>query len=322
MRQFQKPTLAVSKCLGFESCRYNGLIISSEIVEKLKPFVEYIPVCPEVEIGLGIPRDPIRLVGTNDEKRLIQPSTSRDVTDKMVQFTETFFSTLPEIDGWILKNRSPSCGFMDVKLYPAADSRGSQKRTSGMFGGMVLERFSQLPVEDEGRLTNFRIREHFLTRLFLLREFREVKKSRKMGELVRFQSENKLLLMGYNQKGMRILGRIVANPIHLPFENVIADYESNLQAAFARPPRAASSINVLMHAMGYFSKRLSHEEKSYFLDTLQSYRIGKIPLSVPSSIIRAWIIRFDEAYLEPQTFFEPYPESLMEITDSGKGRNL
>jgi uncharacterized protein YbgA (DUF1722 family) len=143
-----------------------------------------------------------------------------------------------------------------------------------------------------------------------------------MGRLVQFQAQNKFLLMAYNQKELKILGRLVANLEKRPMTQILKDYESHLASALARPPRYLSNINVLMHALGYFSKEISAKEKAFFLDALERYRNEKVPLSVPLNLARAWVVRFDQEYLDKQTFLEPYPEALMEITDSGKGRKL
>ena len=322
MREFVKPILIVSKCLGFAHCRYNGLIISDEFVEKLKNYVEFNPVCPELEIGLGVPRDPVRVVKVNGDIRLIQPSTGRDLTDTMLNLTESFLDSVSAVDGFILKSRSPSCGTKDTKIYPSAESHAMIDKGSGFFGRAILNKFPYLAVEDEGRLTNFRIREHFLTRIFTFAGFRKVKALNSMKDLVKFHSENKLLLMSYNQKEMRELGRITANNGGKTTEEVIKDYEQHLYRAFYQAPRYVSNINVLMHGLGYFSDSLTHEEKAFFLDSLEKYRLRKVPLSVPLNILRSLIVRFKEDYLIRQTFFDPYPEGLMEITDSGKGRDV
>jgi uncharacterized protein YbgA (DUF1722 family)/uncharacterized protein YbbK (DUF523 family) len=317
-----KPRIVVSKCIEFEHCRWNGLVISSEFVRNLDRFVEFIKVCPEVEIGLGVPRDPIRIVRAKEGLRLVQPSTGKDVTDDMVTFAKRFLDSLPPVDGFVLKSRSPSCGLKEVKIYAAADKPGGVGKGSGFFGSAVEERYPFLPVEDEGRLTNFRIREHFLTRVFALARFRSMRESARMKDVVSFQASNKLLLMAYNQTELRALGRIVANPGKRPVEELLEEYEGHLLKALAKPARYTSDINVLMHALGYFSKKLNAEEKAFFLDTLEQYRDAKIPLSACLSVVRSWIARFGEPYLEMQSYFEPYPTELVEITDSGKGRKL
>jgi uncharacterized protein YbbK (DUF523 family) len=228
MREFIKPILVVSKCLGFAHCRYNGLIISDEFVESLSHYVEFKPVCAEVEIGLGIPRDPVRVVKVNENLQLIQPATGLNATNDMKNFTSSFLDSIGEVDGFILKSRSPSCGIKDVKIYPSAESNMVMERGSGFFGGAVLEKFPYLAVEDEGRLTNFRIREHFMTSIYTFACFRKVKSTNSMKALVQFHSENKLLLMAYNQKEMRELGKITANNDKKATNDVINDYEQHL----------------------------------------------------------------------------------------------
>jgi uncharacterized protein YbgA (DUF1722 family)/uncharacterized protein YbbK (DUF523 family) len=323
MRTFSRPNVVVSKCMEFAACRYNGVTSPDAIVQQLEPYVTYLPVCAEVEIGLGVPRDPVRIVLVNDEPRLLQPATGADVTEKMKAFSAAHLSALKDIDGFILKGRSPSCGIKDVKVYRGVEKgAASTNKGRGFFAQAVLERYGHLPVEEEGRLTNFTIREHFLTALFALADFRAVKASGLMRELVCFHTDNKLLLLAYNESQYRVMGPIVANHKKQPPEAVIAAYEQHLWKALARPARRTAGINVLMHALGYFSEKLTSDEKAYFLDTLEKYRAEKVPLSVPVSLLGAWIARFKEPYLSRQTFFAPYPESLITISDSGKGRDL
>ncbi len=317
-----KPVVVLSRCLELEPVRYNGQVIPYDFVRELEPWVTYIPVCPELEIGLGVPREPVRIVVVDGEARLLQPATERDLTAEMLRFSHRFLGSLGEVDGFILKNRSASCGIADVKIYKGRDKSASTSRGPGFFGGRVVELYGGLAIEDEGRLRNYRIREHFLTKLFSLARLRQVRKSNSMRALVRFHSVNKFLLMAYNQKEMRTLGRVVANHGKLGFGALIDDYVHHFQAALTRAPRYTSVINVLQHASGYFSNALSEREKRFFQASLERYRQGKVPVSAVTSILRAWIIRFDEEYLLPQTFFDPYPEALMSISDSGKGREL
>ena len=313
LRKFVKPKLIVSKCIGFEACRYNGLIIKSEFVEKLKDYADFYPVCPEVEIGLGIPRDPIRIIELKGELRLYQPETGRDITDEMKKFTQKFLGKIENIDGFILKNRSPSCGIKAVKVYQGFENSRTKSR-AGFFGNSVLEMFPYLAVEDEGRLRNLKIRENFLTKLYILTDFREVKKSRSLNELIKFHSRNKLLLMAYNQKNMRKMGRIIGNPDKKTFDDIISKYQKIFYDSILEPPQYTANINVLMHAMGYFRKELTANEKAFFLDSIEKYRKGIFPLFLCLNILKSWIIRFNNEYLMEQTFFEPYPEELIPIT--------
>ncbi|MFC1729646.1 YbgA family protein [candidate division KSB1 bacterium] len=311
-----KPNIVVSKCLEFEACRYNGQRIPDGFIRRIAPYVNFIKVCPELEIGLGAPREPVRLVKKSDRISLVQLTTERDVTADMNAFTEQFLGNLENIDGFILKYRSPSCGMREVKLYPGTHKVQPSGKGSGLFGGEVIKRYQYLAVEDEARLNNPRISEHFLTKLFLRVRFRHVKNSGKMKDLVAFHSAGKFLLMAYNKKELTMLGRIVANPDKRSFAEVISDYEEHLSNAFVKAPRYTSMINTFQHALGYFKKYLSSEEKTHFLRMLDNYRSGIMPASALISLLRSWIIRFKTEYLAMQTFFVPFPEILMNtITD-------
>lgn len=318
MNQFRKPTIVVSKCLGFDSCRYDGQIIANDLVEKLKKHTNIIPVCPEVEIGLGVPRPSLRIVEKNEQLSLIQPKTKKILTDEMERFSHNFLKD-KEIEGFILKNRSPSCGIKDSKLYKENNPNPIGK-TSGFFTATAMDLFPNCIFEDEGRLTNYRIREHFLTSIFSLADFRKIKQAKRMAELVKFQSRYKYLFMSLNEQVMRKLGRIVANPEQISTENIFENFEKQLFKIFNKMAKYTSNINVLMHAFGYFSNVLNKQEKYFFLEVLEKYRNKKIPLSVPKNILKSWIIKYDEKYLAGQIFFNPYPEELIDIKDSGTGR--
>ena len=313
MSEFPKPVVVVSKCITFEPVRWSGQKIANAFVEKLKPYVDFIPVCPEVEIGLGVPRDPIRIVLLNGEKRLLQPATGLDFTEKMKSFSESFLDSLNGVDGFILKSGSPSSGFKNVKVYPSIEKVASIAKSPGFFGGAVIQKFPNLAIEDERRLLNPRIREYFLTKLFTLASFREIKKSGKVKDLVKFQSDNKYLFTAYNQKELRILGKLAANQDHNTFGETIDNYETHLYYALSHTPSVGSNINVLLKIMGYFSHQLSKDEKTFFLSSVDKYRAGRLPMSACLSVLRAWIVRFKQEYLSSQTVLEPYPEQLAEL---------
>ena len=313
-----RPRVVVSRCLGFDRCRYDGSVIQDAIVESLRPWVEFIPVCPEVELGLGVPRSPVRLVRVEGEVRLLQPGTGRDLTEAFQSFANRFLASLPPVEGFLLKHRSPSCGRQDARVYASVEKSPSVGVGPGMFGQAIRERFPDLPIEDEGRLTNRAIREHFFTIIFALARLRETLQTGQMGALVQFHTEHKFLLMAYNQARLRELGRWVANLDRQPTEQVMQRYAAGFRAALSRLPRRPSVVNVLMHSLGFVSHGLSSAEKAYFLDLLAAYRNGQIPLSTPLGVMRAWVIRFDQAYLAAQTFFSPFPEALISQQDSGK----
>jgi uncharacterized protein YbgA (DUF1722 family) len=241
----------------------------------------------------------------------------------MTSFRTRFLDDLGEVDGFILKSRSPSCGVRDVRVYPDKEGAAPINREAGMFGGEVLERLKGIPVEDEARLRNVKLGEHFLTGAFTLAAFRDLK-SPDMSDLIAFHTRNKFLLMMYSQKELRALGNIVANRAGKEVPALITEYRDHLRAALVRPPRCGSPVNVLMHALGYFSEQLRQEEKAFFLETLQMYRDARVPLSVCLSLMHSYIIRFDNEYLAAQTFFRPFPEGILEvgITDSCDWREM
>lgn len=326
---FVRPIVVISECLDFEPVRYNGAKIPFDLVRELEPHVSFRPICPEVGIGLGVPRDPIRLVrlkgagsaaGHRLPARLIQPSTGRDVTGAMADFGERFLGGLGGVDGFVLKSRSPSCGLGGVKVFADPDGKSPVAHRPGLFAAEVLDRFGWAAVEEEGRLLNYRLRHHFLTKLFALARLREVEKRGRMRDLVAFQARHKLLLMAHHQTRMRALGRLVANAARRPFADLVREYRIEFGAALVRPARVPSVVNVLEHAYGYVSKRISAREKRLYTRELRRYRSSRIPLGGVVALVYSWAVRFEVDYLLGQVFFEPYPEGLMSVSDSGKGR--
>ncbi len=315
MTAMPRPILVVSRCLGFDACRWNGVSISSDAVRLLESYVHYMPVCPEVEIGLGIPRPPIRVVSRGSSLRLLQPETGRDCTAMMQSFAQTYLDGLGEVDGFVLKSRSPSCGIGDVRVYRGPKDELAIGKGSGVFASAVQMRWGHAAIEDEKHLADYASRHHFLTRVFASARYREqVLAQPSMANLIAFQSANKLLLLACSERQLRRMGKIVANHDKLPLEQVLGLYQQHLTLALEHPPRHTACINVLMHALGYFRSLLPAEKRS-FLDTLQDYRTGRVPLSVPVAMVRSWIVRYHEPYLAQQTFFTPYPQELLETTD-------
>lgn len=319
---YPRPCIVISKCIEHGHCRYDGSQISSPFVKKLDKFLDIITVCPEVAIGLPIPREAIRIIKEDKDYKLVTSMSGVEVSDKMTDFAQSYSKEIEskKVHGFILKSRSPSCGIKDVKVYKTTGKAPSLgEKTSGFFGGAILDHHEGLAIEDEGRLTNYNIRDHFLTRIYTLARYDDVVEQQSMGRLVVFHSRHKYLLMAYHQKYQKDLGRIVANHEKKPTNLVIELYLETLQKALGKPLRRGTNINMLMHLFGYFKTELTKEEKAYFLDVLEQYSQKKVPFSVPISLIYVWVIRFDETYLREQWIFDPYPKGILEVTDSGKG---
>jgi uncharacterized protein YbgA (DUF1722 family)/uncharacterized protein YbbK (DUF523 family) len=334
---FPRPRIVLSRCLGTDRCRSDGSAIDDPFVGRLARCAELVPVCPESEIGLGTPRDPLRLVEEKGGVRLIQPASGKDVTAEMEAFSRKFFESMggaepngdsrrdPSLrapDGFLFKNRSPSCGPADVAVRERLEKKAGTRRGSGLFGGEAAARFPDTPVTDEGRLKSFTLREHFLTAIFALARLKEARRGGSAGALVRYHTVNKLLLMGYNQAKMRELGRLIANPEKKPLAEVISRYEELLKQALAKPPRFTSMVNVLYHAFGGLSGGLSAKEKIFFQKSVEEYREERIPLRAILATLEAWSITQKNGYLLEQTFLRPYPRELAEVSDSGKRREV
>ena len=301
----------VSRCLGFAACRYDGVAIGNDLVEAMRPHVEFRAVCPEMAIGLGVPRERIRIVRAGQALRLVQPATGRDLTDPATRFAELRLNSASGLHGFILKSRSPSCGISDAKSYSRADARNPVGRGAGFFAAAALRKFPDLPIQDEARLADPRLREHFLTRLFTKAAFEEVARTRSLKALVQFQAANELLLEAHSRKDAAELRRIVANRERRSLDALLPDYRAWLARALARPAKAGSNVTALLRAMESLSNPPRAREKARFLAALEKYRAGKLPLSAPRRILRAWIAENpDEKSLARQTFFEPYPHEL------------
>lgn len=314
---FGRPRVVVSECLELSAVRYNAQAIRAPIVKELAAHVDLVPVCPEVGIGLGVPRDPIRLVQIEAGVGLYQPSTDRWLTDGMAGFADGFLSRVGVVDGFLLKSRSPSCGIKDVKVYGGAGPGASPSgKAAGLFAAAVLERFGGHPVEDEGRLTNRRIREHWLTRVFALATLRRVEEAGGLAELMGFHASYKLVLMAHSQAAMRELGRLLAEQDGRPFPELVAAYRAGFLRGTARLPGVGRHVNVIEHARGYFKGDLAAAEKRHLDGLIRDYRAERLPLAALLAVLRSWVERFDEAYLRGQRYFQPYPAALVDLRSS------
>lgn len=317
-----KPKIIMSRCIEHSACRYDGSMIKSDFVKRIKNYVDVITVCPEVDGGLTIPREAVRLVEQNGEKKLMYSMTGHDCTEDIMTVIETFLHEHlnSSVQGVILKSRSPTCGIKNVKIY-AGHGRIPclPQKSIGLFSEAIINKAPYLPLEDEGRLRNYDIRDHFLTRIFTLARFDQMRQNATMAKLVEFHSACKYLLMAYHQTEQKILGRIVANHDNLALPEVLDAYEVHLQKALAKALRKGKNTNMILHMFGYVSDYLSAEEKAFFLEELSLYNQNKKPLSAIMTVLYGWVIRFDVSYLKMQYIFKPYPIEILDVMDSGKG---
>ncbi|MEJ5257501.1 MAG: DUF1722 domain-containing protein [Fervidobacterium sp.] len=298
-----KPKIVVSRCF-FEHTRYDGGIISSEIVKKLEKYCEFVRVCPEVEIGLPIPREPIDVFLINNELKLLNKARTVDLTNKMYNFADGFLENVKGIiDGMILKSKSPSCGLNDAKLY--GENGRVVSKTAGLFAKTMVEKLPEIAIESEMRLTNDKIRFEFFTFIFKHVEFRSIKSK---NELIEFHSKNKYLFLAKNEKIMRDMGRLVAQK---GFNNeTLKEYHSMLVKLLKTPIKRSKIINMLLHVYGHFKDIINLEEKAYFMDLIEDYKNGIVNLQSVLSVLKSWAIRHSESYIKNQSLFEPYPREL------------
>jgi len=305
--------IGISACLLGREVRYDGgHKRDAFLVETFGPYVEWVPVCPEVEIGLGIPRPTLRLERRGADVHLIMPKTGDDYTDTMRDYADKRVAALAHDDlcGYILKKDSPSCGMERVKLY--GTNTIPSKSGRGLFAEALMQRFPNLPVEEEGRLNDPPLRENFVERVFAYRRVRSLFGRRwTLGDLVAFHTAHKLQLMAHSPKTYERLGRFVAIAKNVARGEVRARYESLFMQGLTLLATPARHTNVLQHMAGYFKKLLDDESKRELQSVIDDYRRGLVPLVVPVTLVRHYVRRFDVAYLEGQVYLEPHPKELM-----------
>ncbi len=314
MRVFERPILLLSACLDLQPVRYNGEVVKDDFVLKLREFCEIKTVCPEIGMGLGVPRDKIIVYVKDGEYRLLQPSTSRELTNDMEHFWNnlTANTNLDEIDGVVLKSKSPSCGVSNTKVYKDPEGKVYYGKGKGLFALRLLETFPLLPVEDEGRLKDYGLRDHFLTRLFAYSYWRNFKKNVKsIKDMYDFHRTYKYILMAYSQKYLRQMGQLLASYNgNQNLTDVLNEYEKMFKLALSKKTNVANNTNVLLHIFGHISDFLNSSEKKHFLRIIERYKEGKLPITIPRELLRSWAYRFNDEYVLSQTYLSPYPEEL------------
>lgn len=304
-----RPRVGVSACLLGEPVRYDGGHKRDRfLTDTFGRFVEWVPVCPEVECGLPVPRESMHLAGDADSPRLVATRTHQDHTRRMTRWAAGRLDDLERQDlcGFVFKTNSPSSGMRGVRVY---DAQGMPHKSGvGLFADAFMRRFPLLPVEDEGRLHDADIRENFIERIFALRRYRDMPRS--VGALVRFHADHKMQLLAHSPKRLREMGRLVAHAKGMPHNELFASYEENLMAALREKATPGKNVNTLMHMIGFFKDSLSTDEETELLEVIRQYGEGLMPLIVPVTLLNHYVRKYDEPYLGTQTYLQPHPLEL------------
>ncbi len=304
--------LGISSCLLGNNVRYDGgHKLDRFLQDTLGQYVSFVPVCPEVECGLPVPRESMRLVGDPADPRLLTTRTGIDHTERMKSWARQRLDALAQEDlcGFIFKKDSPSSGMQRVKVYN--DKGMAEKTGSGLFAKAFMERFPRVPTEEEGRLYDPRLRENFIERIFALQRWRDtLDQGKSMGRLVAFHTREKLLLLSHSPEHYRSMGKLVAAGKQQPMGQLYDGYERMFVEALALKATPAKHVNVLQHILGYFKKNLVADEKQEMLALIDDYRAGHVPLIVPITLINHYVRKYAEPYLAQQSYLNPHPIAL------------
>ena len=308
----EKVRLGIASCLLGKKVRYDGGHKRDPfLIETLGRWVEYVPVCPEQECGLGVPREAMRLQGNLSSPRLVTVRTGVDHTDRMMKWGGKRLKELEieDLCGYIFKSKSPWSGLHKIRVYRENGMSGRQG--VGIWASMFTRYFPQLPVEDEGRLNDPQLRENFIERVFVMKRWRKLTEcGKKLGTLVEFHTRHKILIMSHSVKAYRRMGKLVAAGKNIPDGVIYEKYLEELTAALKLNATVNKHRNVLQHLMGYFKRDINTGEKKELLDQIVAFASGLIPLIVPVTLINHYIRKYDQKYLAGQYYLNPHPLEL------------
>ena len=307
----RKPKIVVSECLYGTKCRYDSQGYNDKVIQSLKDYVDIQTVCPELAIGLSIPREPIRIEMNkeNEEYRLVDYNSKNDYTNQMTEFSEEFINGLDDIDGFILKSRSPTCGLKDAKVYYRGNKCSIRSNENGFFSQKIIDKYDYLPIENEGRLKNYNIRDNFFTRIFFINNLKNNK------NIIEFHKNNLLLLKSYDEESTNEVSDILN-------ENRMEDQVHQYKEKVLNIRKKENKLSIIIKVFEKYKNMLNEEEINMFNGLIESYENQRIPFSTLEVVIKMYATRFKDKDILNQTFFYPYPENLINITDSGKGRKL
>lgn len=305
----QQIKVGISACLLGDEVRFDGGHKRSAFcTDELGRHVEFVKLCPEVGIGMPVPRPTIRLEQHNGEARAVVPKTGEDVTERLIAFANRAQSHVTQVSGYVLCAKSPSCGMERVKLYNP-DNGHAQKTGEGIFAAQLRQRYPALPLEEDGRLQDPQLRENFVMRVFVYAAWQSLPEAFSKADLLNFHTSLKLLLLAHNQQAYRALGREVAE-LQTITENARRNYIEGVMIALASPATRANHTNVLQHIQGYFKQHLSTHQREELTDSILSYRQGTDPLLVPLTLLRHYLREYPSDYLTGQRYLNPYPQDL------------
>lgn len=308
-----KIKLGISACLLGEKVRYDGgHKLDPYLKYTLGKYVEWVPICPEVEYGLPVPREPMQLTGNPESPRLVTSRTRIDHTEGMRKWARMRLEQLEKEDlcGFIFKSKSPSSGLSGVKIYN--DSGIPVKKGIGIFAAEFIKRFPLIPAEEDGRLQNPVLRENFIERIFVYKRWKDtVLPSKKIKDIIDFHTDHKFLILAHSARHYKTLGNLVASAKKLKFERLKYEYFYILMEGLKLIATVKKNTNVLLHIIGYFKKIISSDEKKELVEIIENYSKGLIPLIVPITMIRHYVRKYDVKYLERQYYLNPYPLELM-----------
>ncbi len=305
-----KIPVGISSCLLGNEVRYDGgHKHHSYITGTLGEYFEFIPFCPEIGAGLGVPREPIRLVNKDGQVRAVGVrNPDLDATDKLRAFAADQSTAIAGLCGFILKRASPSCGMERVKVYNKKGMPGASG--SGVFAEELMSRFPHLPVEEEGRLGDARLRENFIERIFFYQRWLQMVSNISVAALTDFHASYKLNLMSHHQDGARELGRLAARASSDNLEQIANEYLVKAMQTLKTIATKKNHVNVLQHVMGYLKKQLDKDDKQELLETIEAYRQGQVPLIVPVTLLKHHFRREPDPWINQSYYFSPYPAEL------------
>ena len=308
------PTrIGVSRCLLGEEVRYDGGHKRDQfLTDVLGPYVEWVPICPEVEAGLGAPREAMRLVGTPQHPRLVTIKSGTDHTRALETMATNRIEELKEFDlsGYVFKKGSPSCGIERVRIY---NEQGVLSRKGvGLFAGAFMRQFPLIPVEEEGRLCDPTLRENFIERVFCYRRWQDlIQKGVTRQALIQFHTIHKYVLLAHHPQHYKVLGRLIGQPEQYRPKELAHRYGDLFMKTLAVKATVRKHVNVLQHIIGHFKERLGTHEKAELADVIGDYHQELTPLIVPLTLIKHYVQIFDVSYIRDQVYLNPHPKELM-----------